>query len=80
MTVRKEDRAVVDRTTAARGVDALALAIGEIVEDAEAIAIKTPRQFEGYREKAQTLAKVGGDITTLAAALEVLVRRSPRPD
>jgi hypothetical protein len=78
--VLKEGRAMVDRTTAARDADALALAIGEIIEDAEAVALKAPRQFEGYRKKAQTFAKVGADITALAAALEVLVRRSPRPD
>jgi len=80
VTLRKEDRAVVDRTTAARCVDAPAPAIGEIVEDAEAATINTLRLFEGYREKAQAFAKVGADITALAAALEVLVRRSARPD
>ncbi|MFI4935215.1 MAG: hypothetical protein ACHP7N_11385 [Caulobacterales bacterium] len=71
---------MVDRATAARGADALALAIGEFIEDAEGVAIRSPPQFRGYRDQAQTLANVGADIAALAAAMEVLVRRSLRRD
>jgi len=69
---------VLDLTMAAEGAAAMAMTVGEIVEDTEVAAIKTSRTFEGYRQRARTLARAGSDIGPLVGAMNMLLRRSPR--
>jgi hypothetical protein len=72
---------VIDRATTARGTDALECASGEIINNAETVAIETTRPFQRNREKAQTLAKAAADVTAFGpAAPEGLTRRSSPPN
>jgi hypothetical protein len=67
---------MIDREVAAAGAEALLVAIGEIMEDSSMEAVTSARSLKEYRGRSQRLGTVGDDIATLAAAMEVLIRRS----
>jgi hypothetical protein len=70
---------MIDRLVAHEGAVLLTTAIGELMEDGAPAALVRPTAgFNGYSELAAQLERDGADIATLAAAVAVLVRRSPR--
>ena len=67
---------MIDKETVKKGAEALATAIGELMEDAAPAALqRPPKGLIGYRNLAPRLRTAGDDIAILAAALEVLARQ-----
>ena len=67
---------MVDPDTARTGLQALAVAIAEIMEDAQELAIRPlPSKSSSRSARLIGLRTVGGDVAALAAAMEVLERR-----
>ena len=66
---------MIDRETASDGVAALSVAIAALLEDANEAATSVQPSLESYGERAGELRQTGLDITALATAMAVLVRR-----
>lgn len=67
---------MIDRETAEQGLDALSVAIGELLEDHSAIAVTKVRTKQQRIKSARAFAVLGEDVATLAAAMQVLIRHS----
>jgi hypothetical protein len=67
---------MIDAETAKQGLSALAVAAASIIEDVHEAAVTPPKTFARYRQTAQILRVAGSDLAMLAAAMEVLARRS----
>lgn len=67
---------MIHRERAETGVEILATAVGELIEDGAPGALRRPEGgLQALVKLAQTLGSVGSDIALLAAAIEVLARR-----
>lgn len=71
---------MIDPETAQAGAALIATAIGELMEDAAADAIRMEQgDFQVMVVKADRLRAVGSDVAALAEALAILARRSCGP-
>ena len=58
-------------------IELLAVQVTEIIEEAHGVAATAlPADLSLYRKSAQRLARSGQDISTLALAMEVVIKRS----
>ena len=68
---------MIDRETAQAAISLLSTAIAEIFEDHHALAVRvTGPAAEGAMTKFRVLSSVCADVSTLAAAIDVLARRA----
>jgi hypothetical protein len=70
---------MIDEETARQGLEALAVAIAILMEDASEPATSVVRDFGGYPDLAEMLLQTGRDVTALAAAMQVLAARAEAP-
>lgn len=66
----------MDSETAIRTAELLCIAISFIMEDGLDETVRSARDLEDYRSRADNFAVAGADVTALATALGVLVRRA----
>ena len=67
---------MIDTSAARNGIELLSTIIGELMEDSAAQAVMPARHKP--LQLAADLGLVGADVAALAAAIEVLARRSSR--
>jgi len=67
---------MIDEETARQGLEALAVAIAILMEDASDPATSIVRDFSGYPDLADLLLQTGRDVTVLAAAMKVFAARA----
>ena len=66
----------MDPATAIRAAEFLCIAISFIMEDGLDETIRSARGLEDYRNRADNFAMAGADVTALASARGVVVRRA----
>lgn len=67
---------MIDEETAERAVLLLSTVIGELVEDEHVAMIVPPRGRSAAEGHAERLEQLGRDLTTISAAITVVLRRT----
>jgi hypothetical protein len=67
---------VIDLDTVEQALAALAVAIASILEGVGDLAVTRQASIQDYGQAAADLASAGADVTILAAAMKIVVRRA----
>ena len=67
---------MIDRKTARRMLEDLSVTIAGLLEDADEVAVRRAHALADFDPAARELGSAATDVAALAAAMQVIVRRS----